>query len=135
MEKIIAFDYMLSLFEKWHNEVAKKGEKFESLSKLSVLKLLFLVSVPKNDTDDEDLLQIFNKFCALPYGPVESEIYTAINSNLLPSYSITERSIKKKADNVKNMSDIGTYALIDKAVEKLKSTNSNLILTNAFDLV
>lgn len=50
MSKIYAFDYMLSLFENWYNEENKEQNKgFENCSKLSMLKLLFLTAVPKEE--------------------------------------------------------------------------------------
>lgn len=49
------------------------------LSVLKVLKLLFFVSAYKRK-DGEDLLDIFDKFQAMPYGPVELDIYTELSS-------------------------------------------------------
>lgn len=67
MSKIYAFDYMLSLFENWYNEENKEQNKgFENCSKLSMLKLLFLTAVPKEE-GARDLLDIFDNFHALPY--------------------------------------------------------------------
>lgn len=134
MDKIHAFDYMLSLFEEWYNTDNKEQNRdFEKCSKLSVLKLLFLVSVPKIKGGD-DLLNVFNNFYALPYGPVESDIYNAIQANTLPSYSVTERSIVSKNLITKPYK---TEDLIEvkRAVEDLKKENRELILLNAFDLV
>lgn len=135
MNKIFAFDYMLSLFEQWHKEVdVNKGHgDFSNNSKLSVLKLLFLAAAPKEE-GGRDLLETFNNFCALPYGPVESDIYNAIQGNELPSYKVTERSIINKAviDKLYNEED---YLEVKEAVDALKKENEELILLNAFDLV
>ena len=50
MNKIYAFDYMLSLFEEWYNEENKEqNREFKNCSKLSMLKLLFLTAVPKGE--------------------------------------------------------------------------------------
>lgn len=134
MDKIYAFDYMLSLFEEWYNEENKEQNKgFENCSKLSMLKLLFLTAAPKEE-GGRDLLDTFNKFCALPYGPVESYIYNAIQDGEIPSYIITERSITKK-ENVKLLYKINDYSLVKEAVDALKAKNKRLILFNAFDLV
>lgn len=95
MNKIFAFDYMLSLFEQWYKDEGKESMNFQNCSKLSVLKLLFLTAAPKRE-GARDLLDVFNNFHALPYGPVESDIYNAIQDNRLPSYIVTERSIIKK---------------------------------------
>ena len=53
---------MLSLFENWYNEENKEQNKgFENCSKLSMLKLLFLTAVPKEE-GARDLLDIFDNF-------------------------------------------------------------------------
>lgn len=134
MSKIYAFDYMLSLFENWYNEENKEQNKgFENCSKLSMLKLLFLTAVPKEE-GARDLLDIFDNFHALPYGPVESDIYNAIQDKKLPSYIITERSITKK-ENVTLLYNVDDYSLVKDAIDALKMKNRHLILLNAFDLV
>lgn len=134
MSKIYAFDYMLSLFENWYNEENKEQNKgFENCSKLSMLKLLFLTAVPKEE-GARDLLDIFDNFHALPYGPVESDIYNAIQDKKLPSYIITKRSITKK-ENVTLLYNVDDYSLVKDAIDALKMKNRHLILLNAFDLV
>lgn len=74
IDKIEAFDYMLHLFEEWRdNHETIKGKPFP---KLTAMKLLFLAAAPKKDGGD-DLLDIFDNFYAMPYGPVESDVYNA----------------------------------------------------------
>ena len=133
MNKIFAFDYMLSLFEQWYKEEGKESMNFQNCSKLSMLKLLFLTAVPKEE-GSRDLLDVFNNFHALPYGPVESDIYNAIQDKRLPSYIVTERSITKK-ENITLPYEIKDYALVKDAVNALKEKNKHLILLNAFALV
>ena len=133
MNKIYAFDYMLSLFEEWYKEECKGSMNFHNRSKLSVLKLLFLVAAPKKQ-GDSDLLDIFNNFYALPYGPVESDIYNAIQKNRLPSYIVTERSILKK-ENIQLPYKIDEYIQVKNAVDALKKKNRHLIIMSAFALV
>ena len=133
MNKIFAFDYMLSLFEQWYKDEGKESMNFQNCSKLSVLKLLFLTAAPKRE-GARDLLDVFNNFHALPYGPVESDIYNAIQDNRLPSYIVTERSIIKK-ENVILPYKIEDYTQIKDAVNTLKEKNEHLILLNAFSLV
>lgn len=133
MDKIFAFDYMLSLFEQWYKEEGKGSMAFQNCSKLSVLKLLFLTAVPKQE-GARDLLDVFNNFHALPYGPVESDIYNAIQDKKLPSYIVTERSVVKKEDVVLPYK-IEDYTSVKDAVDTLKEKNRHLILLNAFSLV
>lgn len=133
MNKIFAFDYMLSLFEQWYKEEGKESMNFQNCSKLSVLKLLFLTAAPKEGAVG-DLLNVFDNFYALPYGPVESDIYNAIQGNQLPSYIITERSVTKK-ENIILPYKIEDYSLVKEAVNALKEKNKNIILLDAFALV
>lgn len=124
---------MLSLFEEWYKEESKGSMNFHNRSKLSVLKLLFLAAAPKKQGDC-DLLDTFNNFYALPYGPVESDVYNAIQKNILPSYTVTERSILKKEIHQLPYT-IDEYIKIKNAVDALKEKNRHLIILNAFSLV
>lgn len=135
MSKIYAFDYMLSLFEEWYNKENKERNRgFEKCSKLSVLKLLFLASAPKGG-NSIDLLDIFNNYYALPYGPVESDIYNAIQNDDLPSYTVKDRTIIAKNTQMPLPYSIGGFSNIKRAVDELKNMNNSLIGLNAFELV
>ncbi len=135
-KKVLAFDYMLTLFKDWHQEITFSGIDFTSLSRLSVLKLLFFASAPKDDKDESNLLEIFDQFYALPYGPVESDLYTAIKKGELPNYDVKERSIIIKNESPLHEGlDTETKSLIDTEIEQLKSKNPTLIIKSAFDLV
>lgn len=93
VDKIEAFDYMLQLFEEWRdNHETIKGKPFP---KLTAMKLLFLAAAPKKDGGD-DLLDIFDNFYAVPYGPVESDVYNAMCEDKLPSFSVKYRSIEPR---------------------------------------
>lgn len=136
MDKKLAFDYMITLFAKWHKEITKKDDAItNTFTKLSLLKLLFLTAATKNDEGD-DLLKVFDNFFALPYGPVESDVYNAMNDDALPNYTIQDRAIFLKNNtftklNLNNEDQIR----IKKSVDKIKSINPNLVTYNAFDLV
>ncbi|WP_231501928.1 SocA family protein [Bacteroides sp. 14(A)] len=91
---------------------------------------MFLTAAPKRE-GASDLLDVFNNFHALPYGPVESDIYNAIQDKRLPSYIVTERSVVKK-ENAILPYKIEDYTRIKDAVDTLKEKNKYLILLNAF---
>lgn len=133
--KIKAFDYMLQLFEEWRTlYFQRKGDDVKPLSKLIVIKLLFLTAAPKKD-GGEDLLSIFDNFYALPYGPVESDVYNAIQKDLLPSYHIKERSVEKKTHQSYEKLDMDICLKVQKALEDLQAVNYDLIGLSAFELV
>lgn len=132
--KIKAFDYMLQQFDKWRKDYFESQNiPVKPLSRLIVLKLLFLTAAPKTNKG-KDLLDIFNNFYALPYGPVESDIYNAIQENKLPSYHIKERSVEKKAQQSYNSQD-PLIIRINAAINELKDINPFIISLSSFELV
>ena len=134
MDKVYAFDYMLQLFLEWRKEFLAASSLYSgTLNKLSVLKLLFLTAVP-HKSGGEDLLDTFDKFYALPYGPVESDIYNAILKDALPSYKLTDTEVKKK-EHVALPYNSSDYSKVEDAVNDLRKINSQLILMRAFQLV
>lgn len=76
-----AFEYLLNGLLQWfsNGELYKNSNSF---SRVKVLKLLFFVAVIK-DADGNDLLDIFDKFYAMPHGPVESDIYNYMSRDEL----------------------------------------------------
>ena len=135
VDKIKAFDYMLHLFEEWRdNYETIKGKPFP---KLTAMKLLFLAAAPKEEGGD-DLLDIFDNFYAMPYGPVEIDVYNAIQEDKLPSFSVKYRSIEPREGaepyNAKRYND-KFYHRVRNALNDLKEKNEKLVLLNAFELV
>lgn len=132
---------MLQLFEEWrdsHEELKNKP-----FSKLKAMKLLFLAAAPKEDGGD-DLLDIFDNFYAVPYGPVEIDVYNAIQEDKLPSYTVNYRNIERKVDELYEPRNTTVwtsrehgdfYNQIRNAVNDLKEKNEKLVLLNAFELV
>ena len=132
VDKIEAFDYMLHLFEEWRdNHETIKGKPFP---KLTAMKLLFLAAAPKEEGGD-DLLDIFDNFYAMPYGPMESDVYNAIQEDKLPSFSVKYRSIEPREGaepyNAKRYNG-KLYHRVRNAVNDLKEKNEKLVLLNAF---
>lgn len=133
-DKIKYFEYFLSLIIQWYRS-AYGSDKELSISRVTALKLLFLCAAIKNDVQ-EDLLCIFNKFYALPHGPVESDIYNAmvngrcVNYNFESTY-LVENNVKIHYDDL----DEQIKSRIDRSVEALKKENKNLIKLHAFQLV
>lgn len=59
------------------------------LSIVKTQKLLFFLTISvKNEKDEYPLLEVFNNFFALPYGHVESDIYTSIKNDTLETLKI-----------------------------------------------
>lgn len=80
----------------------------------------------------------------MPYGPVEIDVYNAIQENKLPSYTVNYRHIERKVDELykprnttvwtgREHGDL--YNRIRDAVNDLREKNEKLVLLNAFELV
>lgn len=134
MDKKNVFSYILEQLIAWYTEVATEPRGYEhAFSKLTTLKLLFLVSAVPNG-ENNDLLDIFDKFYALPYGPVESDIYNSINELDIPNFTISDKGIQKE-ENVSVLVDSDTKKRIDSSVSELRRQNSTIVLCPAFKLV
>ena len=140
--KILAFEYLVYRLIEWYKDVTTNREDVSShFSRLSVLKLLFLSAAIKDETIEEvnkkDLLGIFDNFCAMQYGPVEIDVYTAIVNDTLSFYRLSNKYIEVKRDVNRafdNLSDELRKA-IDNALNILRIKNANIIRYNASQLV
>lgn len=135
--KILCFEYIVSLLIKWHQKQSNNKSLYErSFSKLKVLKLLFFVATVDASDENEGLLDIFDNFYAMQHGPVESDIYDAITANETNKYRFIDRSIididpqfdfSNLSPSIKNK--------LEKSLNSLTNKNENIILLSAFDLV
>lgn len=135
--KIQAFEYLISKLLEWQSSQSNL-EKNNDLSILKVLKLTFFVSAvgTKSDTQNSLLDGVFDNYVAMPYGHVESDIYSYIKNNLLTHYQINNReTIQKKLYTPETLDDLFIKIEIDNAVSLLKKINNNLIKMSSFDLV
>lgn len=75
--KIKSFEYLTKLFIDWfkeENPIESDNYK-EHFSKLKLMKLLFFTAAVDTNKNNDGLLDIFNNFHALPYGPVDLDVY------------------------------------------------------------
>lgn len=133
--KIQAFEYLLSKLLEWNSKCYLTGDN--DLSILKVLKLTFFVSAVGTNKDSQNSLldSVFNNFVAMPYGHVESDIYSFIKANRLPNFTINNsQTIKIHNVDYKDL-DYTIKSKIDKSVAMLQDINSGLIKLSSFDLV
>lgn len=140
--KILAFEYLVYCLIKWYNECMSSTNVIPShFSRLSVLKLLFLTAAVKDNTiadvNKKDLLGTFDKFCAMQYGPVEIDLYSAIVNDTLFVYRLSNKCIEVKSvnHNVFDSLTEETRRSIENAVNILRSRNADIIRYNATQLV
>lgn len=130
--KILLFEYLVYHLIKWYKDVTsnKRHDINRHFSRLTALKLLFFVSTIKDtENEDKDLLDIFNNYCAMQYGPVEIDIYTAIVKEETKFYrfgvhELTIMDQEEKLDTLLNENDKNK---IDRAIFLLKKRNSKII--------
>lgn len=132
--KTIAFSYLIDKFIEWSESINQENVYKNKFTKLFLLKQLFLVSAIKSDSYT-DLLDTFNNFYAMPYGPVESDIYTFISSDLIPNYTISDRGITGKEIRVDLELTEYERNYLNDSYYKLREKNDKLITFSAFDLV
>lgn len=142
-DKIPYFDYFISqiIFKQFNDNksnldiIIKLNIDHCGLNKLKLLKLLFFVSVLK--VDERYLLDdIFDNFYAMPYGPVESDVYNNIPA--LTNYIVGNGniSLKENADfSYPNKANDPLYSRIDNCINALYDKNPSLFNMPTFDLV
>lgn len=133
-KKIQAFEFILFILI----QLYEKNKKANDLSILKTMKILFFISSAEVD-EKEDLLHLFNSFYALPYGPVEMDIYESIKKNDLNFFQVGNNTTAKNRTSI----SIQDFKLLDKDLKKsiiksiqfINKENPNLLYLKAFDLV
>lgn len=142
-DKIAYFDYFISqiIFTQFNDKksnldfIIRNNIEHCGLNKLKLLKLLFFASVLK--VDEQYLLDdIFDNFYAMPYGPVESDVYNNLSN--IANYIIENKNLtlKDSADFAyQNKDKDPLYSRIDRCVNALYDKNKALFNMPTFDLV
>lgn len=133
MDKNVAFSYLIEKFKDWYCELRSDNNYEKRFTKLFLLKILFLVAAIKNE--EGDLLDIFDNFHALPYGPVESDIYNMMTQDSIPNYTITDRNIIIKNNTEELNLSKSDKELLNSSLNTLRAKNERLITLSPFDLV
>lgn len=160
-QKIKLYEYSLVCFYEWYldlkeNESKNKLYTANDISVLKSMKLLFLLTAESYFLGETEIIEkYFCNFHAMPYGPVESDIYNYLNSkkgelefvkiNSItltiknPSYNyskpISNTISEIKEAFKKNSKELELLVKIDNAIKSLKKRNNSLIGLPPFDLV
>lgn len=104
---------------------------------LKSLKLLFFVAAASTSLKERSLLKgIFDRFYAMPYGHVESDIYNYIKTqDDHDKYCITKFKTDINTHIELPNIDVDLKNRIQNSVMILKNLNYNLVFLNQFDLV
>lgn len=134
MDKLQITNYILLKLGDWFYEL-NPNRIDNDLSVLKSLKLIFLLSTIKKDEENSNLLDLGFSFKAMPYGPVETDVYKAyqegklniISNKGLDYNSLKEIDFESIEPNIREM--------IDKNIDLLKKENYYLISKSASYLV
>lgn len=80
MDKNLIFEYLVFRLNEWKLKLENENVKVPAFTKLRLQKILFLACAWNVTSANIRLLSVFNKFYALPYGPVEIDIYEAMKN-------------------------------------------------------
>lgn len=132
--KVLAFEFLLSRLLSWKSELVRVPINQVRFSKTQALKLLFLASSMKSK-DGHDLLDVFDNFYAMQFGPVESDIYNAISNRSLSYISLDEDSLLYVNSLSVAECEEGLRLRIVESIDLLRSANPRIVLEQATSLV
>lgn len=140
MDTIKIFENIIFELRNWYIQQKNiKPEEFNEINDFTILKILklhfFVVAI---NSETKDGLLNKNQFYAMPYGPVETNIYTFYkqnNGNYDNLFTISNEStnFKNEVDLPKIDQELKTE--IKNAISRLKELEPNLILAGAGSLV
>ena len=129
------FEYLVFLLVKWAKELRPTKDVF--LSKLRLQKILFFAATINSRKDDHPLLDVFDRFYALPYGPVEVDIYDAMNANgfSIITFDGNYCSYNNLMERAFNDIPEELRLALENAIISLKSISFDYLYSSVFDLV
>jgi len=134
--KVKCFEYVLSILLDWHRKECP--ERPNDIGYLKSLKLLFFLSaIGTERSSDHTLLDTtFEKFVAMPFGHVESEIYNAIIKKELKYFNLNVKNCMQNGElpEWSEVIDSEIKQKIDSSFELLKKW-PRLIKADPFELV
>lgn len=132
--KRLLFEFLVCELDKWRLEIHL--ERTNLLTKLRLQKILFFVSTIYATRQRHILLDVFNNFYALPYGPVELDIYDSMNKNDFLYISIVGNNcIVKNTEKDFSVLNEEYKEIIIQSIAYLKDKYSNYLFRPAFELV
>lgn len=131
------FEYIVYKLNDLKNEFQIHDDSI--FTKLRLQKLLFLVSTINATSDNKGLLDIFDNFYALPYGPVESDIYDSMNKNDFTNIKFNGNKcvLSNLNENTFTSLDYKYKDLVNNSIQKLKEKGviKEYLEMPVFDLV
>lgn len=138
MNKNLLFEYLVFRLDEWKKKIEKRNEKVPAFTKLRLQKILFLVCAWNVENTNRKLLNIFDQFYALPYGPVEIDIYEAMKNNKIfqhINFNGNECIYSKIESSVFTSVSSRYRKWIDEAVDNFIKNDRKYLTMPVFDLV
>lgn len=135
-QKKLLFEYFVYLLEQWKADI--NGHSIPSFTKLRLQKLLFLACTINATVEENRLMCVFNRFNALPYGPVELDIYEAMNSDSFTflTFDGNDCKFKQQPESVFFYDlDAKHIGWMNDAINELKRKRMDYLYMPVFDLV
>lgn len=134
-EKQRLFEYFVVQLDKWKKSVSTKYDT--PFSKLQLQKLLFLISALDATLQDHPLLDMFDRFYALKYGPVEMDVYDAMTQGTFEILNFGDRFCEIDSEKTSIFDSISEdqKSMVDKAIDMLKKRDPVYVLKSPFELV
>lgn len=127
--KILFFEYFVDAL------IRKNNNKTDTLTTQKIIRLLFL-TVGLYSTDENKLLtEVFNKFVARPFGPVEEDVCEFIAADILSKYSFTNSTCNIKNDGINIELDNDSKRVVDDAINLLLEKNPEILSYQPTELV
>ena len=132
VEKLLVFDKLIDLLVQWkiENNEQKEEEVLKDLTFIPLMKCLYIVCLLSvHKTKQETLFEVFDKFMAYQYGPVDEDCYYSIDE--LPHYQINDNEVITKREGD------GEQLFIDKfeLTKAFYSSTLNKLNTNIFKML
>lgn len=132
------FEYLVFRLNEWKSKLEGENIKVPAFTKLRLQKILFLACAWNVDGENPKLLNVFNQFFALPYGPVEMDIYEAMK-NTTSFQHICFKGNECLSDNLESSiftsMDSDYRKWMDEAVTDFADNNRKYLTMPVFDLV
>ena len=138
MNKNLLFEYLVFRLDEWKKKIEKRNEKVPAFTKLRLQKILFLVCAWNVENTNRKLLNIFDQFYALPYGPVEIDIYEAMKNHKIfqhINFNGNECIYSKIESSVFTSVSSRYRKWIDEAVDNFIKNDRKYLTMPVFDLV
>lgn len=136
MDKNLIFEYIVYRLDDWKRKIGAR--QIPAFTKLRLQKILFLICAWNVSKDEPKLLIVFNRFYALPYGPVEMDIYEAMKDNNAFKnlhFDGNECVYDTMNDSMFEELSKDVKGYVDKAVEHFVSEKREYLTMPVFDLV